>query len=106
MRGRKPEATVGAPSTALLDAMPQVTFRDPGTERREMSETIILALRLREGLSLAAFERRFGVRLEDAFPQGLAETLDLNLTELVDGRLRLRDEAVLLGDEAFIRFLA
>ncbi len=91
---------------AFLDEMPQVTFRDPSTERREMSETVILALRLREGLSLAGFEARYGVRLEDAFPQGVAETLDLTLTEIVDGRLRLRDSAVLLGDEAFIRFLA
>jgi oxygen-independent coproporphyrinogen-3 oxidase len=90
---------------AVLDSMPQITFRDPGDELREMSETVILALRLREGLSLADFKRGFGVPIEAAFPKGLGETQELRLTEIADGRLRLRDEAVLLGDEAFLRFL-
>jgi hypothetical protein len=83
----------------------QITFREPAYREREMSETVILALRLREGLELAAFERRFGVSLTAAFGGPLEETLALGLTELIDGRLRLRDEAVLLGDEAFLRFL-
>jgi oxygen-independent coproporphyrinogen-3 oxidase len=86
-------------------AMPQVTFREPADRAREMSETVILALRLREGLDLAGFERRYGVNFADAFGDALNETLALALTEVVDGRLRLRDEAVLLGDEAFLRFL-
>jgi oxygen-independent coproporphyrinogen-3 oxidase len=96
----------GPAGARVLEAMPQVTFRDHGDRRREMSETVILGLRLREGVSLAEFERRFGEALSSAFPQGLRETLDLGLTELTATHLRLRDEAVLLGDEAFLRFLA
>jgi oxygen-independent coproporphyrinogen-3 oxidase len=88
-----------------MDSMRQVTFRERFDRAREMSETVILALRLREGLELAAFEKRFGVSLAEAFAGPLRETQDLGLTELVDGRLRLREEAVLLGDEAFLRFL-
>ena len=108
LRGRTPEATYGASDDLHRDplgSMPQVTFHDPGNTVREMSETIILALRLRKGLSLDDFERRFEVRLEDAFGGALRETRELNLTEVVDGRLRLKDQAVLLGDEAFMRFL-
>ena len=85
--------------------MRQVTFREPADRDREMAETVILALRLREGLDLAAFESRFGVPVATTFAAPLQETLELGLTELVDGRLRLRHEAVLLGDEAFLRFL-
>ncbi len=85
--------------------MRQTTFREPYDRARERSETVILALRLREGLDLAAFEHRFGVAVGEAFPEALADTLALRLTEVVEGRLRLRDEAVLLGDEAFLRFL-
>ncbi|MPZ49906.1 MAG: radical SAM family heme chaperone HemW [Dehalococcoidia bacterium] len=92
-------------SSSIFDSFRQVTFREPADRLREMSETVILALRLREGLDLAGFEARFGARVADAFAAPLRETLDLGLTELVDGRLRLRDEAVLLGDEAFLRFL-
>jgi oxygen-independent coproporphyrinogen III oxidase len=88
-----------------LDAMRQVVMREEPDRRRELSETVILALRLREGLDLEAFRGRFGVGVEDVFPEALEETLGLGLTEVVVGRLRVRDEAVLLGDEAFIRFL-
>ncbi len=88
-----------------LDGMRQVSFREAPDESREMSETAILTLRLREGLDLSAFEARFGVSFQDVFGDALRETLALGLTEEVDGRLRLRDEAVLLGDEAFVRFL-
>jgi oxygen-independent coproporphyrinogen-3 oxidase len=83
----------------------QITFREAADRAREMAETVILALRLREGLDVAAFERRFGVSFAETFAAPLAETLELGLTELVNGRLRLRHEAVLLGDEAFLRFL-
>lgn len=90
----------------VLGAMRQVTLREPPDRHREMSETVILALRLREGLDLAGFEARFGEPLQGVFGAALAETLSLGLVEVTaDGRLRLRDEAVMLGDEAFMRFL-
>jgi oxygen-independent coproporphyrinogen-3 oxidase len=95
-------AAAGASS---LDGMPQLAELDPPDPAREMAETVILGLRLREGLDLAAFEARFGLSLDHVFPDALRETLDLGLTEQAAGRLRLRDEAVLLGDEAFLRFL-
>jgi oxygen-independent coproporphyrinogen-3 oxidase len=91
---------------ALLASMSQVTLREAPDRNREMSETVILALRLREGLDLPAFEERYGVSVQQAFPAALEETLALSLVELTeDNRLRLRDEAVMLGDEAFMRFL-
>jgi len=92
-------------SMFLVPYFPHITFREPADRAREMSETVILALRLREGLDLGAFGRRYDVSFEDAFQGPLEDTLTLGLTEVVDGRLKLRDEAVLLGDEAFLRFL-
>ena len=86
--------------------MAQIGMREEYDEAREMSETVFLALRLREGLDLSAFERRFGIAFERVFGDAMAETQALGLTEILDGRLRLRDEAVLLGDEAFVRFLS
>jgi oxygen-independent coproporphyrinogen-3 oxidase len=102
--GTRPTGGLKAAPT-VIPAFPQITFQDPGDRAREMSETVILALRLREGLDIAAFERRYGVAFADSFGAPLRETLSLGLTEVVDGHLRLRDEAVLLGDEAFLRFL-
>ncbi|HEU0074898.1 MAG TPA: radical SAM family heme chaperone HemW [Dehalococcoidia bacterium] len=88
-----------------LENMRQIGMREAADPAREMSETAFLALRLREGLDIAAFESRFGVDFERVFGEALRETRSLGLTEVRDGRLRLRDEAILLGDEAFIRFL-
>jgi oxygen-independent coproporphyrinogen-3 oxidase len=100
------EASRSQEAAAPLDAMRQVGMREAPDEAREMSETVFLALRLREGLDLAAFEQRFGMPFDRVFGDALAETRALGLTEITGGRLRLRDEAVLLGDEAFVRFLS
>jgi oxygen-independent coproporphyrinogen-3 oxidase len=86
-------------------AMKQVTFREPPDRAREMAETVILALRLREGLHVPTWEKRFGVSLESVYADAVRETLELGLTERIGDTLRLRDEAVMLGDEAFLRFL-
>jgi oxygen-independent coproporphyrinogen III oxidase len=102
---RSSNRAIGQGAAHLPETMRQITLREGPDRGREMSETVILALRLREGLDLASFERRYGVVLEDAFGPAVRETQSLGLTELVDGRLRVRDEAVMLGDEAFMRFL-
>jgi oxygen-independent coproporphyrinogen-3 oxidase len=88
-----------------LAQMRQVVMREPPDRFREMSESVILALRLRKGLLISDFEGRFGVDINSVFGEAIDDTVALGLTELVDGRLRLRDEAVLVGDEAFVRFL-
>jgi oxygen-independent coproporphyrinogen-3 oxidase len=93
------------PDPRAILRMNHVTVHDAPNPHREMSDTIILALRLREGLDLAAFERRFDVSLKDAFGPALEETMSLGLTEVVDGRLRVPDKSVLVSDEAFLRFL-
>jgi oxygen-independent coproporphyrinogen-3 oxidase len=95
-----------ARAASPLEGMRQVGMREPADQAREMSETAFLALRLREGLDIAAFESRYAIDFESVFGEAMRETQSLGLTELADGRLRLRDEAVLLGDEAFIRFLS
>ena len=100
-----PARRAKATGQPILDAMRQVTFREAEDREREMSETVVLALRLRHGLSLAGFEQRYGQSLEDVFAPNLKETLSLGLVEIADGHLRLREEAVMLGDEAFLRFL-
>jgi oxygen-independent coproporphyrinogen-3 oxidase len=70
-----------------------------------MAETAILGLRLAEGLSLAAFRRRFGVSLPSVYGPAVAELTVLGLLERSNGRLRLTSKGRLLGNEAFVRFL-
>ena len=51
------------------------------TDARAMAETAILGLRLTEGLSLAAFRRRFGVGLPSVYGPAVAELTALGLLE-------------------------
>lgn len=72
---------------------------------REMSDTVILGLRLLEGVPLADFRRRFGVDLLDAYGPAVRELRRLGLVEVEGGRLRLTAAALPVANQAFVRFL-
>ena len=90
---------------AILDRMPQVVWREPIDAAMAMSDTAILSLRLLEGLSLESFRERHGQHLFQVYGDDLRECLALGLLELVDGRLRLRRERLLVASEVFSRLL-
>ncbi len=102
-------AGAGLPDTpdvaALLKSMRQVTFVEEQTLELAMADTVILALRLNEGLSAADFRARFGRELEEVYGPRLAELDSLGLIERGDGRLRLTARGRLLANEVFVRFL-
>jgi oxygen-independent coproporphyrinogen-3 oxidase len=82
-----------------------VAGREQINRATEMSETVILGLRLREGVSLSDFQARFHVALEEAFSSQMRELTELGLVEVDRGALRLTNRGRLLGNEAFERFL-
>ncbi len=71
----------------------------------EMSETVVLGLRMRQGVHLAAFAERFGCRLEDVYGAQVAELSSWGLLTVEDGYLRLTPPALLVANEVFVRFL-
>ena len=73
--------------------------------RTEMGETMMLGLRLTEGVSDARFRARFGVGLERAFGGELVELCDLGLLEWNGDVARLTARGRLLGNQVFERFL-
>jgi len=75
------------------------------TAARTMTETVVLGLRLVEGLPLEEFRRRFGQDLMSAYGPQVEELEVLGLLERGDGCLRLTTRGRLLGNEAFQRFL-
>ncbi|GAB4420357.1 MAG: radical SAM family heme chaperone HemW [Anaerolineales bacterium] len=99
---------------------PAAVHAHKNTLRETMQETLMTGLRLtREGVSDADFRARFGVGIEEAFPDEVNELLTLNLLEWKelpsprgrgerDGKhrsLRLTPRARLLGNQVFIRFV-
>jgi oxygen-independent coproporphyrinogen-3 oxidase len=71
----------------------------------EMSETVILGLRLCQGVSFAEFQVRFGLPLDQVFGEALGELVQLGLLEMDCGAIRLTPRGRLLGNEVFERFL-
>jgi len=71
----------------------------------ERAETMILGLRLLEGVSRPGFEARFGVDPAQLYAQAIAEGESLGLLEVKDRQIRLSERGLLLGNEVFWRFL-
>ena len=89
---------------AAIRSMPvvdTVEFIDP---RLEMTETMMLGLRLDTGVSVTEFEARFGVSPLDVYRDALDELLPTRLVETVDGCIRLTDRGRFLSNEVFVRF--
>ena len=75
------------------------------TGHTEKAETLMLALRKREGISLEAYQNRFGEGIEAAFGDILNKWSDSHLLEQTDTHLRLTDRGLFLANEVFIELM-
>lgn len=71
----------------------------------ELAETIILGLRLRDGIEKEVIKNRFGVNLWDCFRWQIREMKNAGLLKRIDGRISLTRRGRLLSNEVFWRFL-
>ena len=74
-------------------------------KRLEMGETMMLGLRLAEGVAASGFKARFGVELRDTFGPPIHELEGAGLLQWDDVSLVLTPRGRLLGNEVFQRFL-
>ena len=73
--------------------------------RMEMGETMMLGLRLTDGVTGDSFNARFGQTLMDAFGAAIQELEEIGLLQWNGDRLSLTPRGRLLGNEVFQRFL-
>ena len=85
--------------------MRQVVSGEPITPELAMADTLILGLRVVEGVELAQFQRQFGMGARKRFEGELREPFEAGLVEEVGGNLRLTRRGRLLGNEVFARLL-
>ena len=71
----------------------------------EKAETLMLALRKREGISLDVYQNRFGENIEVAFGDILKKWMDLGLLERTATHLRLTPRGLFLANEIFVELL-
>lgn len=82
-----------------------VAGREPIDQAAEMSETLILGLRLCRGVHFVEFEERFGVPLGKVFGRQIRDLAHLGLLDVDAHRVRLTNRGRLLGNEVFEYFL-
>jgi len=74
-------------------------------EALEMAETVILGLRLGDGVSRDAFAGRFDKDIDIVYAEEVSELVDLGLLLDDGGAIRLTQRGRLLGNQVFLRFL-
>ena len=75
------------------------------TGHAEKTETLMLALRKREGISVKAYQNRFGEEIEVAFGNILKKWIDLRLLERTATHFRLTSRGLFLANEVFVELM-
>ncbi len=95
-----------APINVLIGSVPIVDDVERIDPPMEMAETMMMGLRLDEGISVTAFAERFGASPRSVYADTLDELERLELIHIQDGALRLTHRGRMLGNEVFSRFFA
>lgn len=67
-------------------------------------ETLLMGLRLMEGVSLTRFRQRFGRPVTDYYPQVITEATDEGMLVIEDDHLKLAPAAYLVANQVMCRF--
>lgn len=71
----------------------------------EMAETMMLGLRLLEGVSARRFQARFGRRIDEVYGPVVARLIEQGLLSWADDHLRLTARGLRLGNQVWQEFL-
>jgi oxygen-independent coproporphyrinogen-3 oxidase len=69
------------------------------------SETVIMSLRLRKGISNADFYERFGYKIEEQFGEQIKRLMNYGLVSYDDERLKLTKKGLFVADTVMTEFL-
>ncbi len=88
----------------LADTGPLADYETIGA-KLEMAETMLLGLRLLEGLDADRFRLRFGQSPWDVYPDQVRDLTEAGLLEQCADRLRLTSSGLFLSNQVFMQFL-
>jgi len=89
----------------LNEQHPAVAGEERLSPAEQIGETIIMNLRMLEGIDLERFRRHFGQALETLYAETIEKFSALGLLEIQDNRLRLTSKGLFLSDEIFQGFV-
>jgi len=93
------------PVTAMRLPLGPVEMVDTTTPGVDVAETMMMGMRLSEGVSMSRFTGRFGAQLGDVFTDEISRLLDIGLIEITGESIRLSKRGFLLGNEVFAEFI-
>ncbi len=82
-----------------------IDFEESPDQATSIGETMMLGLRLSDGINLGDFENRYGVSLSDQFPKQLKHLKSEDLIEMDDSYIRLSKKGFFLADSVIIEFM-
>jgi oxygen-independent coproporphyrinogen III oxidase len=82
-----------------------VDFEESPDQATSIGETMMLGLRLSDGINLGDFENRYGVSLSDQFPKQLNHLKSEDLIEMNDSHIRLSKKGFFLADSVILEFI-
>ena len=96
--GPDPVASMRSPAGPVEDV-------DITTPAIDVAETMMMGMRLNQGVTHKRFEKRFGIGVNIVFPDEVKRLLNLGLVEVTDDALMLSERGRLLGNEVFAEFI-
>jgi len=82
-----------------------VEFRERLEPSRAMGETLMLGLRLREGMAIRPFEERFQTSFHKTYHSTISSLAEKNLITLDKNRIALSPEGLFLADSVILEFM-
>jgi len=70
-----------------------------------LGETIMLGLRMLDGVSLKRLNERFGLRVEDLYSREISDFVERGLIDISDGCIKLTAPGLLLANEVAMAFM-
>jgi oxygen-independent coproporphyrinogen-3 oxidase len=91
--------------TQINKSKTAVESRETPSRHQRMGESVMLGLRLREGIHLPNFEQQFGISFREAFRDEIARLKETGLLEIRGGRAFLSREGWFLADSVIVEFI-
>ena len=101
-----PDDACDLPMRAKIASVPVVNDIERIDTTLEMAETMMLGLRLDDGIGIADFTERFGAPPSQFYADTITELERMELLHTQDDALRLTHRGRMMGNEVFSRFFA
>ncbi|QPJ62640.1 MAG: radical SAM family heme chaperone HemW [Candidatus Nitronauta litoralis] len=81
-------------------------FKEELSPQESMGESLMLGLRLKEGVNINSFEQRYATGLTSVFGDTLTKLLEKKLITLDNGHLALTEQGLYLADSVILEFIS